>query len=299
MSASGLRSTLEHACAEERCSASALTVLATRTIPSGSTPRRGTATVNGLPCTPSGSGLATARSTSAACTTCSVSRGRQARWLAIQEHRGRLGLAGHARGQGGALARLPPVRPDHRRPQRRAGDQHPRAEARAAAAAVDQRRARHLGARGRRPGADVYVDSFQVDQPYRLVFFGEKTSLEDVLAPIARDCAVDLYLPAGEISDTMLHQMAEVGAADGRPMVVLCFSDCDPAGWQMPISIGRKLQGPPRPAVPRPALRGDSRRLGMDQVRELGEVLDELVEEVGRTSSPTGTSSTPRPSSPR
>ena len=33
MSASGLRSTLEHACAEERCSASALTVLATQNDP--------------------------------------------------------------------------------------------------------------------------------------------------------------------------------------------------------------------------------------------------------------------------
>src|SRR5262249_55525497 len=29
---------------------------------------------------------------------------------------------------------------------------------------------------------------------------------------------------------------------DGRPMVVLYFSDCDPSGWQMPISVGRKLQ---------------------------------------------------------
>jgi hypothetical protein len=36
--------------------------------------------------------------------------------------------------------------------------------------------------------------------------------------------------------------MAAVGAADGRPMVVLCFSDADPAGRQMPISIARKLQ---------------------------------------------------------
>ena len=81
-----------------------------------------------------------------------------------------------------------------------------------------------------------------MDQPYRLVFFGEKTSLDDILSPVARECGADLYLPAGEISDTMLHTMAETGAQDGRPMVVLCFSDCDPSGWQMPISIGRKLQ---------------------------------------------------------
>jgi hypothetical protein len=36
--------------------------------------------------------------------------------------------------------------------------------------------------------------------------------------------------------------MARVGAEDGRPMIVLYFSDCDPSGWQMPISVGRKLQ---------------------------------------------------------
>jgi hypothetical protein len=65
----------------------------------------------------------------------------------------------------------------------------------------------------------VYVDPFRVDQPYRLVF-----------------------LPAGEITDSQLYRMASEGAADGRPMVVFCFSDCDPAGWQMPISIARKLQ---------------------------------------------------------
>jgi hypothetical protein len=88
----------------------------------------------------------------------------------------------------------------------------------------------------------VPVDRFSVDQPYRLVLYGEKTSLEEILSPVARDFQADLFLPAGEISDTMLYQMADAGAADGRPMVVLCFSDCDPSGWQMPISIGRKLQ---------------------------------------------------------
>ena len=36
--------------------------------------------------------------------------------------------------------------------------------------------------------------------------------------------------------------MASDGAADGRPMVVLYFADCDPSGWQMAISVSRKLQ---------------------------------------------------------
>jgi hypothetical protein len=88
----------------------------------------------------------------------------------------------------------------------------------------------------------VEVDNFTGTQPYKLVLFGEKTSLEDVLGPICEQRHADLYLPSGEISDTLLHSMARIGAADGRPMRVLCFSDCDPAGWQMPISIARKLQ---------------------------------------------------------
>jgi hypothetical protein len=36
--------------------------------------------------------------------------------------------------------------------------------------------------------------------------------------------------------------MATIGATDGRPMVVLYFSDCDPSGWNMAVEAGRKLQ---------------------------------------------------------
>jgi hypothetical protein len=87
------------------------------------------------------------------------------------------------------------------------------------------------------------VDGFKGTQPYKLVLFGEKSSLADALRSIALHYEADLYLPTGEISDTLMHQMARVGAQDGRPMVVMCFSDADPAGWQMPLSISRKLQG--------------------------------------------------------
>jgi hypothetical protein len=88
----------------------------------------------------------------------------------------------------------------------------------------------------------LYTRDFRGVQPYKLVLIGEKSSLEPVLAPVAGAYQADLYLPTGEPSDTMLHQMAKTGAADGRPMVVLYFSDCDPSGWQMPVSVGRKLQ---------------------------------------------------------
>ena len=84
--------------------------------------------------------------------------------------------------------------------------------------------------------------SMEGRQPYHLVVFGEKSSLAEILLPIARRYDADLYLPMGEITDTLLFQMARDGACDGRPMRVFTLSDCDPAGHQMPVSIGRKLQ---------------------------------------------------------
>ena len=81
------------------------------------------------------------------------------------------------------------------------------------------------------------------EQLYHLAIFGEKSSLEPFLGEISIRFNTDLFLPSGEISDTMLYQMAKSGASDPRKMIVFCISDCDPSGWQMPISIGRKLQG--------------------------------------------------------
>ena len=86
------------------------------------------------------------------------------------------------------------------------------------------------------------VSDFEGRQPYALAIFGEKASLEDILLPIAQRFGADLYLPSGEISDTLLWRMAKDGVADGRPMVVFVLADCDPAGHQMAVSIGRKLQ---------------------------------------------------------
>lgn len=88
----------------------------------------------------------------------------------------------------------------------------------------------------------VDVDNFVGEQSHKIVLVGEKTSLEDVLAPIAESRKADLYLPSGEISDTLAHQMAEVAYEDGRPLVVFYLGDCDPSGWQMPVSLARKLQ---------------------------------------------------------
>jgi hypothetical protein len=86
------------------------------------------------------------------------------------------------------------------------------------------------------------VADFWGTQPYKIVMVGEKSSLDVVLGPIAEAYHADLYLPTGDISDTMVYRIASTGSADARRMVVLYFADADPAGWNMSIVVGRKLQ---------------------------------------------------------
>jgi hypothetical protein len=84
------------------------------------------------------------------------------------------------------------------------------------------------------------VSGFNARQPYRIVFIGEKSSLGDILRPIAEEVEGELLLPTGEISDTLIYGVAS--RYDGRPTVCFYFSDFDPSGHQMPVSMARKLQ---------------------------------------------------------
>jgi DNA topoisomerase VI subunit B len=97
------------------------------------------------------------------------------------------------------------------------------------------------------PPADGYFPAVVASvaytaQPCRIVILGEKSSLRDVLLPIAEAFGTELLLPTGEPSTTMIYNMAARAAADGRPAKVIYFSDFDPSGWQMPVSVARKLQ---------------------------------------------------------
>jgi hypothetical protein len=116
----------------------------------------------------------------------------------------------------------------------------------------------------------VDLADFNGVQPYKIVMIGEKSSLEPVLGPIAATYKADLYLPTGCLSDTLIYQMAKVGADDGRPLVVLYFADCDPSGWNMPIEVGRKLQAFQVSLFPELSFEVHRVALTPDQVREYG-----------------------------
>jgi hypothetical protein len=107
-------------------------------------------------------------------------------------------------------------------------------------------------------------------QPYQLVFWGEKSSIDPVLGPLAKHYNADLYLTIGEPSDTVLHTMAKTGAEDGREMVVFTFSDCDPSGYQMPVSIAHKLRAFSDSLFPDLRFRVVTACLTVEQVHKLG-----------------------------
>jgi len=79
-------------------------------------------------------------------------------------------------------------------------------------------------------------------QTHRIIFYGEKSSLSVVLRPIAKEIGAEMILVTGESSDSYIAEMAKRASEDGRPAVVFYFSDFDPSGHQMPISVARKLQ---------------------------------------------------------
>jgi hypothetical protein len=128
------------------------------------------------------------------------------------------------------------------------------------------------------------VSGFVARQAYHFVIFGEKSSLEDIADPIAQEFEADLYLPTGEISDTLIYQIATDAAADGRPLVLFTLSDCDPSGHQMLVSIGRKLQAFRDLFFPDLEFEVVPIALTPSQVRELGLPETPLKEEEKRAS---------------
>jgi hypothetical protein len=124
------------------------------------------------------------------------------------------------------------------------------------------------------PAADeleptAFATGFEGRQAFQFVIFGEKSSLAEVVLPIARAHEADLYLGAREISDTHAYLIAKDAVQDGRPLVVFTLTDFDPAGWQMSVSIGRKLQALRDLKFPKLKFELVPVGLTVEQVREL------------------------------
>jgi hypothetical protein len=85
------------------------------------------------------------------------------------------------------------------------------------------------------------LSNFRGEQRFCFAVFGEKSSLSPVLAPFAERHGADLFIAVGELSESRAYEMAKAAVEDGRKLVCLTFSDFDPSGFQMPVSIAVKL----------------------------------------------------------
>ena len=86
------------------------------------------------------------------------------------------------------------------------------------------------------------LDDFRGIQPYRLAMFGEKVSLEPVLAPIAEARGRTCTCRPARPRDTMVLPDGEGGGRRRPPADRALLLDCDPPGYEMAANVGRKLQ---------------------------------------------------------
>jgi hypothetical protein len=79
-------------------------------------------------------------------------------------------------------------------------------------------------------------------QHYQLEIWCEKSTMNDVLAPIAERYGANLVTGTGEISTTHCNLCVARAREDGRPVRILYISDFDPAGRSMPVAAARKIE---------------------------------------------------------
>jgi hypothetical protein len=82
----------------------------------------------------------------------------------------------------------------------------------------------------------------EIVEPYVIEIWSEKSTMNDVLLPLAQRLGVTLITGLGELSLTHCNLLVERALAHGRKSRILYISDHDPAGDGMPVSIARKIE---------------------------------------------------------
>jgi hypothetical protein len=81
-----------------------------------------------------------------------------------------------------------------------------------------------------------------IPQLYHLETWVEKSTVNDILEPLARRYGMNLVYAVGEMSLTRCHQLVRRAQASGKPVRILYVSDFDPAGQSMPVAVARKIE---------------------------------------------------------
>jgi hypothetical protein len=89
---------------------------------------------------------------------------------------------------------------------------------------------------------DFFFSPAVVDQRYHVEIWVEKSTMNDVLLPLAQRYGLNVVAAAGEISLTHCYRLIERAKASGRLVRILYLSDHDPGGASMPVAAARKIE---------------------------------------------------------
>jgi hypothetical protein len=81
-----------------------------------------------------------------------------------------------------------------------------------------------------------------VPQRFHLEIWAEKTTVNDVLDPLARQHNFNLVTGIGENSATRCRELVDRAQRSRRPVRILYISDFDPGGLSMPVAVARKIE---------------------------------------------------------
>ena len=89
---------------------------------------------------------------------------------------------------------------------------------------------------------DYSVYGYHGNQPYHLEVWCEKSTMNDVLAPLCKGYGANLQTGMGEMSITATLALVKRLQAADKPARIFYVSDFDPAGQSMPVAVSRKIE---------------------------------------------------------
>lgn len=93
-----------------------------------------------------------------------------------------------------------------------------------------------------RPRVTLYGMGVPDIQPFHLEVWVEKSTMNDVLAPVCRRYGANLLTFEGEASITACSDLIRRVEEAGKPARIFYISDFDPAGRSMPVATSRKAE---------------------------------------------------------
>lgn len=89
------------------------------------------------------------------------------------------------------------------------------------------------------PNYSLYLN---VDQPYQIEIWTEKSTMDDIIIPLCEKYRINHVPGVGEISLTNAELIVQRAITNQKPCRIFYVSDFDPAGQSMPVAAARKIE---------------------------------------------------------